>query len=140
MVNAAIAAPAASSSITSDTAQAETTVIDSASRFGAQRTVQLLADAGVFADDDTRGAVLIAKRINHALFGDFSKEGLSDALLGQVRTMQEKYRQAISATPYEQLVENGQLNALLVEYINFLLERSREQRKRPERGAAQRPE
>jgi hypothetical protein len=116
-------------------ADAAATVIDFSSRSGPQRTVQMLGDAGVFVDDDARGAVLLAKRINHGLFGDFSREELSAPLREKIQLLQQQYRSAIgSAADYGALAESGQLNQLLDEYMSFLVERSREKLTRLKEG------
>jgi hypothetical protein len=98
--------------------------INSFDREGPQATIQLLADAGLFASDDARGAVLLAKRINHALYSDFSKEGLPAERLATIRAVQEKFRPLVAGKDPQALAKDGTLAELLDSYMSFLVSRS----------------
>src|SRR5690242_6360764 len=96
-------------------------IIDTSMRSGPQRTIQALADALIFENDDARGKALVAKRLVAALYADFgleNKEGtLSEKLWGDINALQEKFRPIVQNTPYEQLLESGQLQELLSGYM-----------------------
>lgn len=97
---------------------AEAAVIDLALFDNNLRTIQALRNSGIVTDDATQADLLVVKRINHAMFGDYA--GAHERTEAAMDVLQKDFAQKRKSLAFGQLVENAEFNKLLDGYLAAL--------------------
>lgn len=85
-----------------------------------QRAVQQLRMMGILQTDEQMVDVGAIKRIQQVMRGDFANDGFQDDTGTRLTVMQAAFKERIKTTPLAQLIDNGDLNALVVQVLNTL--------------------
>ncbi|MDX1974221.1 MAG: hypothetical protein SFT92_00940 [Rickettsiales bacterium] len=98
------------------------TVID-LSLFGELRTIQALRNSGIIPNDQIQSDLLIIKRINHGMYGDYSA-GVSDQSRTAMQMLQTAFRRKLETDGAERTIKEGYINRLVDEYLSIMISES----------------